>query len=211
MTNSKQHSIAASDSNRLTQPVKDSRNVYAIEVNGDGTTHIELPPADLLAFLFASAQRCPPFRIKGRYTKFLRGQALLYRGVLKPYSRKDFERAYQLFTEVVGEHREMGLQASFQSARALCNIAKLFEDEEMEKKGKAILDAIPEIAKRIRMRIPQHLKNQILSERETCSTTFLKRRKRPVAPPKKDPPKDTSKKDLPKEGSEEPKKDGGGK
>ncbi len=117
---------------------------------------------------------------RGSYTKFLRAQSLLYRGVLKDRSASgtDIERAVQLFSEVEKEQPELALQARFQRARAHCVMAKVLKDETkgetyefrkaMANKGRAILKTMPDFAKQVRRRISTYLSNQIDGERRGC-------------------------------------------
>ena len=103
---------------------------------------------------------------KKHYMKFLRGQVYLYRGALKPYNRQDFERAIHLYKQVVKEVREQILQATFQQAIAHNNIAQLFHDKTAVPKAKALLDSIPELSKRHRIRIADRLRRSIMGEME---------------------------------------------
>lgn len=100
---------------------------------------------------------------------FLRGQAHLYLGIIKPYSREHLETALRLFLKARKESRDQLLSATFYAARAACAIAKVFDDPDMERQGKALLASIEPLAKQSRIRLSGYLERQIVGEKRTCA------------------------------------------
>ena len=103
-------------------------------------------------------------------SELLQGQCWLYLSILKdrPPDRAGLERAYALFLEAWKGGGERNPRALFLAARAQCVIAKLFKDPEAEKLGKALLSEVEKSAEKIR--VPKRLWNEMLGERETCSS-----------------------------------------
>jgi hypothetical protein len=111
---------------------------------------------------------CDDQEPKGVYVKYLRAQALLTRGVIKPYAREDVIKAYDLFVEVAGERRELALEATFRAAQACCTRAKLFGEEDQREKGLVILRSIQPLSEKIRVRVALQLKKHATSLAQTC-------------------------------------------
>jgi hypothetical protein len=111
---------------------------------------------------------CDEQEKNGVYVKFLRAQALLTRGVIKPYSRADVVAAYDLFVEVAGERRELALEATYRAAQCCCTRAKLFNEQDQRAKGLAILRSLQPLSKKIRVRIATQLKKHATSLAQTC-------------------------------------------
>jgi len=107
---------------------------------------------------------------KGRETKFLRAQTLMYLAILKDRDpdRQGLENAQQLFKEVAQEDRDLRMRALFLHARTYCLIAKLFADLEARETGRALLQGLDATAKREKQRMSKYLKQQIRSEFGGC-------------------------------------------
>ncbi|MHC4339996.1 MAG: hypothetical protein ACYSX0_07275 [Planctomycetota bacterium] len=148
---------------------------------------VEMQRAQLW-FLTARQRRYEPARVRpillsvldtlgklakeGRPNPYLRAQALLVLSVLKdrPIDRPGLDEAYDLFLEASRQSRQIRLQALFHAAQTRRIVGRAFGEAGEVDRARVILDRIPKVAEKERLRVTLRLRRLIEVEKSECAS-----------------------------------------
>jgi hypothetical protein len=127
-------------------------------------------PARVRPILLSVLETLDKLAREGRPNPYLRAQALLVLSVLKdrPTDRPGLDEAYQLFLESSRQSRPVRLQALFHAAQTRRIVGKSFDEPGELDKARVILDRIPEVAEKERLRITLRLRRLMELEKSLC-------------------------------------------
>ena len=109
---------------------------------------------------------------EGRPNPYLRAQALLVLSVLRdrPTDRTGLDDAYDLFLEVSRRSRQMRLEALYYAAQTRQIVGHTFHEPAEVEKAVILLERIPQVAGKERLKISLRLRQQIEYLRSVCAS-----------------------------------------
>ena len=140
--------------------------VHSAETRG-GTPETAAKARKGLDFVWS---KLPDLEKEGHWTTFMRAQTLMFLSILRDrqIDREGVEQAYELYLKAARERRGFRIQALMYAGRAACVIATQFKDLEWKEKGIAILEGLPDLAKKEGLRLTRFQERERFTFTTTC-------------------------------------------